>query len=434
MPAGDADAGGSHGYVHSSVEGWGKFYQDLMNGRVLDKNRRTGITKAAWETGAIFRKRQLVAADYFATDTTSCYKTTGKVTWTGRGGKHENIALGDAQTKVSRMLLPVALKNRATITARVQVPATGAEADAVGVVLSDGKAELDAMLTYGTKAGEKGTICIQAGKTPGKSFPMLLVPGWYTAKLLFDSAAKPLSLKVWSDGEQEPASWHVTHDMTSDWKPPANAWIMEIIMGFLRQLFGPSQEEIWRQLCSEIGAQYVEGGFWKGDKVQAHHGQWTFTLDTYTTTDTENNTSTTYTQMRAPYVNKDGFRFTIYRKSIFSGLGKLLGMQDVEVGYPDLDEAFIIKGNDEAKLRALFANPKIRQLIEMQPSIYLTVKDDEGWFGTQFPEGVDELYFSVPWVVKDVEQLKSFYYLFAEMLNHLCHIGSAYENDPNLEL
>ncbi len=207
-------------------------------------------------------------------------------------------------------------------------------------------------------------------------------------------------------------------------------------MGFLRQLFGPSKEEIWRQLCSEIGAQYVQGGFWKGDKVQAHHGQWTITLDTYTVSHSDGHTtnSTTYTRMRAPYVNKDGFRFTIYRKSIFSGLGKLLGMQDVEVGFPDFDEAFVIKGNDEGKLRALFANPRIRQLIEMQPSVHFTVKDDEGWFSTTFPEGVDELYFSVVGVIKDVERLKALYDLFAETLNHLCHIGSAYENDPNLEL
>jgi hypothetical protein len=205
-------------------------------------------------------------------------------------------------------------------------------------------------------------------------------------------------------------------------------------MGILRQLFGPSQEEIWRQLCSEIGAQYVEGGFWKGDKVQAHHGQWTVTLDTYTTTNSDNNISTTYTQLRAPYVNKDGFRFTIYRKGLFSGLGKLLGMQDVEVGYPEFDEAFIIQGNDEAKLRALFGNPRIRQLIDLQPDVYLTVKDDEGWFGTYFPEGVDELYFSVAGSITDVDQLKSLYYLFAEILNHLCHIGSAYEDDPKLAL
>jgi hypothetical protein len=207
-------------------------------------------------------------------------------------------------------------------------------------------------------------------------------------------------------------------------------------MGLLRQLFGPSREEIWRQLCSEIDAQYVEGGFWKGDKVQAHHEQWTITLDSYTVSQStgETHSSTTYTRVRAPYVNKDGFRFTIYRKGFFSDLGRLFGMQDVEVGYPEFDEAFVIKGSDEEKLRALFSNSRIRQLLEMQPQVHLTVKDDEGWFSTAFPEGVDELYFSVVGVIKDVERLKSLYLLYAEVLNQLCHIGSAYENDPQLEL
>lgn len=207
-------------------------------------------------------------------------------------------------------------------------------------------------------------------------------------------------------------------------------------MSFLRQLFGPSREEIWRKLSGEIGAQYVNGGFWKGDKIQIHHGQWTVTLDTYTVSHSDGNMnhSTTYTRLRAPYVNKDGFRFTIYRKSVFSDLGKFFGVQDVEVGYPEFDDAFIIKGNDEAKLRALFANDHIRQLIEMQPSIHLTVRDDEGWFGSKFPEGVDELCFQVVGVIKDIDRLKSLYYLFAETLNHLCHIGSAYEDDPKLVL
>src|ERR1035438_3281430 len=60
------------------------------------------------------------------------------------------------------------------------------------------------------------------------------------------------------------------------------AWNKENRVTFMRNLFGPSTQEIWRQLCAEIGAQYVEGGFWKGDKVQAAHGPWTITLDTYT--------------------------------------------------------------------------------------------------------------------------------------------------------
>lgn len=109
-------------------------------------------------------------------------------------------------------------------------------------------------------------------------------------------------------------------------------------------------------------------------------------------------------------------------------------MDDIEVGYPDFDHDFIIKGNDTTKVLTFFSNAKIRQLIQLQPDISFEIKDDEGWFGVQFPEGVDELYFQVNGTIKDIERLKNLYELFAETLNHLCHIGSAYENDPNLEL
>jgi hypothetical protein len=45
--------------------------------------------------------------------------------------------------------------------------------------------------------------------------------------------------------------------------------------------FGPSRKDVWRQPSDEIKARYVPGGFWKGDKVGAEHGDWTLTLDTY---------------------------------------------------------------------------------------------------------------------------------------------------------
>jgi hypothetical protein len=192
--------------------------------------------------------------------------------------------------------------------------------------------------------------------------------------------------------------------------------------------FGPSKDEVWQQLSEEIGAEFLEGGFWKGSKVQAHVGPWTVTLDIYN--DGENQS----TRIRAPYVNPEGFRFTIYRKGFFSNLGKLLGMQDIEVGDPEFDEAFIIKGNDEGKVSGLFANPKIRQMILAQPKIRLEVKDSEGWFGPKFPEGVDELHFQVLGVIKDLERLKTLFELFAAVLGQLCRIGSAYKQDAGVEL
>jgi hypothetical protein len=203
-------------------------------------------------------------------------------------------------------------------------------------------------------------------------------------------------------------------------------------MGLLRNVFGPSQEEIWQKLCAEIGAEFVDGGMWKGDKVVASVKDWTITLDTYTVL--IGKVPVTFTRMRAPYVNRDGFRFKISRKSVFSGLGKMFGMQDVEIGDPAFDEAFVIQGNDEAKLKALFANEKIRQLLSAQPEVSFEVKDDEGWFGAQFSEGVDELVFQVGSDGKDKERLKTLFDLFAEVLNHLCVIGSAYERDPQVKL
>jgi hypothetical protein len=196
--------------------------------------------------------------------------------------------------------------------------------------------------------------------------------------------------------------------------------------------FGPSKDEVWRQLSHEIGAEFVVGGFWKGNKVQAHVGPWTVTLDIYAESSGESHV--TYTRLRAPYVNPDGFRFTIYRKSILSDLGKLLGMQDIEVGDPEFDEAFIIKGNDEERVCDLFAKPKIRHMVQDQPTIRLEVKDSEGWFGPKFPEDVDELHFQVVEIIKDVERLKSLFDLFGGVLDQLCQIGSAFEQEPRITL
>ena len=203
-------------------------------------------------------------------------------------------------------------------------------------------------------------------------------------------------------------------------------------MGLLRRMFGPSKKEIWRQLSEEMQATFVDGGVWKADRVEATHGEWIVTLDTYTVS--TGKSVVIFTRMRAPYVNPDGFRFTIYRRGLFSGLGKLLGMQDLEIGFEEFDRDFIIKGNDEGKVRQLFANARIRELVAGQKDIKFSVKDDEGWFGPKFPEGVDELQFMVTGIIKDVERLKHLYDLFSETLNELCRIGSAYESNPEVKL
>ena len=203
-------------------------------------------------------------------------------------------------------------------------------------------------------------------------------------------------------------------------------------MSLLRQVFGPSKEEIWSQLSREIGANYEEGGFFKNGKVVLSHRQWEITLDTYTVHTGKSHI--TYTRMRAPFVNRDGFRFKIYRKNVFSGIGRLFGVQDIELGDAFFDDQFIIQGEPEHLVRSLLINGMIRQLIQNQKDIHFQIKDDEGLFKKNFPEGVDELCFEVVGIIKDKERLKSLFDLFSLVLDELCRLGSAYETDPGVSL
>ncbi|MBT3290402.1 MAG: DUF3137 domain-containing protein [Victivallales bacterium] len=207
-------------------------------------------------------------------------------------------------------------------------------------------------------------------------------------------------------------------------------------MGLLRSVFGPSKDEIWSQVAASIGGEYIDGGFWKTGALVFQHGEWQMVLDTYTVNTNTGKTHShqTYTRLRAPFVNRDGLRFNIYRASFFSGLGKVFGMQDITIGDPLFDDQFIIKGNNEEKIRLLFNSAEIKRMIQQQPRIRLQVKDDEGWFGTSFPQGVDELCFICGGVVKDAHLLRGLFDLFAVTLERLVQIDSAYEDDPNVRL
>jgi hypothetical protein len=201
----------------------------------------------------------------------------------------------------------------------------------------------------------------------------------------------------------------------------------------LRKLFGPSKAEIWSLLAQQIGAEFKGGGWGKGrERVEAQVGQWIVTLDTFTVS--TGKSTVTFTRMRAPFVNGDGFRFTITRAGIFSPIARMLGFQDVELGDAAFDKAFVIKSSDEPRVRTFLADADLRAKLALQPSLTLSVLDDEGWFGTKFPEGVDELKFHTVGVIKDLVRLEQLFELFAATLARLCRIGSAYEDDPKIRL
>ena len=88
-------------------------------------------------------------------------------------------------------------------------------------------------------------------------------------------------------------------------------------------------------------------------------------------------------------------------------------MRVIAVGHPEFDRKFlVVKSNDELKVRAVFENPKIRQLVAGQPSVYV-----RGEYG--------ELRFEEPGSIEDIDRLKSMFNLFKEMLPQLHRLNSA---------
>ena len=168
-------------------------------------------------------------------------------------------------------------------------------------------------------------------------------------------------------------------------------------MSYFKSIFGPSRDEIWSALRSQIGAEIVPGGFLRGDRLQAHAGEWTVTLEEYTTMFMSGKVPIIvhHTRMRAPFSNPGGFRFSIHRASMFSYVGTLLGMQDIQVEHPEFDAEFVIKGNNEKLVQSLCSSDRLRALVSAQPKFQLSVHDDEGWFGKKYPPEIDVLVFDV---------------------------------------
>jgi hypothetical protein len=79
------------------------------------------------------------------------------------------------------------------------------------------------------------------------------------------------------------------------------------------------------------------------------------------------------TSFTAPVPVPDNFRLAIHKEGFLDSAGKLFGMQDVVLGYPDFDERFIIKTNDEVKVKALFGDEGVRTTLLSIPHFLLHI-------------------------------------------------------------
>ncbi|MEZ0004806.1 hypothetical protein ABH942_000149 [Flavobacterium sp. 28YEA47A] len=149
------------------------------------------------------------------------------------------------------------------------------------------------------------------------------------------------------------------------------------------------KNNIWKEFAKETGGSFVKGYSWHSDRTEIEHNKWLIVFDNYTIW--SGKLSTKVTRIIAPIISADNFQFEIYRADFTRKIEKLFGAQDVEIGYPEFDKAFIIKSNNEFKTKSLLRNKKIRDSIALQKDVNILISDQKGIWEEKLPDNNFEL-------------------------------------------
>lgn len=118
---------------------------------------------------------------------------------------------------------------------------------------------------------------------------------------------------------------------------------------------GTTEDEIWQQIAADINDDTLE----YRALIQQNDKQITLDIDIDLGGGFEGGYATT--SYSAPLAGHH-FKFAVHEEHFTDEIGKFFGMQDIEIGYPELDHHLVIKTNDEAKVKTLFADPKVREV------------------------------------------------------------------------
>jgi hypothetical protein len=173
-----------------------------------------------------------------------------------------------------------------------------------------------------------------------------------------------------------------------------------------------------RGLADEIGAEFLSGRAKRPATVQLRVGDTVVTLET-------GSDAVRGTRLRAPFVNRSGFRFLIYNSSTLSEFGKkLVLLQDLDIGHAGIDRRFIVQSARPDEVRELFGNERISDLVWSQTTkVRFGISDDDGPLGGAYPGAVDLLHFHATEEVTDIDRLKALFELFSEILERVTRPG-----------
>jgi len=199
----------------------------------------------------------------------------------------------------------------------------------------------------------------------------------------------------------------------------------------LRRVFGPGRAyDGWRRFAGEIGGEFVDRGYIRRDSNQP--GRWLFgpwvevhfivrgypaVLETFL--EGVGRSIQRYTVLRLGVPLRTAVSFAVSPEGVLSRLGKLVGMQDLQIGHGDFDRAFVVKGSDERAVRSVLDDAGIRQqLLDQRGGVFGLRPATDPEAGAR-----GELYFEMVGLIRDPERLRGLARLFQETVDRAQQVG-----------
>jgi hypothetical protein len=183
-------------------------------------------------------------------------------------------------------------------------------------------------------------------------------------------------------------------------------------------------QDPWIEVAERVGGAYVRASGRGAVRLNARGGTiWLESFRRNTAHDT-----TEDTRVVAVYTSLDDFAFSFGSSTPLQKVFTFLGAQDVEVGDPTFDRAFVIRANDVAKAKSLLGDETVRQLLlQAHEDMWLTVRCQPAERGAASPmlSTQHEIVWERLGFERDMDRLCRIVELFRELLGRLCDIGSA---------
>jgi hypothetical protein len=124
-------------------------------------------------------------------------------------------------------------------------------------------------------------------------------------------------------------------------------------------------------------------------------------------------------RIQCEFPNLSDFRFRLTPESWVEKIGKLFGLQDIQIHDFRFDKKHLIKSNDPDKITRILNSESLKIGLSQVPLIRLELTDNKCLFDEKAAEGNVLLYFASELKVKKVSELNEHFDLFLKILKEL---------------